>query len=896
MNEATFVQICDQVSDGVVIFTHDGIIKYANRAYQEMTGFDPTDLEHPVFGLTPDLNPEDETLVKIDAAIKAGAPCVGEVLTRKKDGGSFWNSFSIKPHFNDDGSIRHFVCLSRDITAQKNAESKALGLERSYQTIFDNVEAAIVVYGSDGRVRVANRRAVEILGISSEGLQGRPASPAIYRLYQEDGSELPEHEIPVRKAISTKNPITDVFLRYQRISDGKNLWLIASAFPILDHNREVLEVLLSFSDVSRIIESEAEAKALRERFELAVRATQDAVFEWNLETGAFWASEAFRTVYGYDPPSHVSLDNLSIKNVDVLGYDKIFDIISSALESGSERYSLDYEFIRPDGLSGHVAVRAFIARNEQGVAQRVIGTATDIGQLTQANIALEQSEQRFRIIAGSASDVLWDYDFYSGATWSSPDWPAKLGVDFDPRLIENFGWMDMLVPDDRARILATFRDAIKSDATEWGIECKALSPDGQTVDLAIKSSIIRDANGRATRILGNMRNITREKRNQEVYTRSRALEAVGQLTGGVAHDFNNLLMIILGNAELLEAAELPEEHSETISAISQAAESAANLTGRLLTFARQAQLTTTRVDVKALVSDTLGLLRSGLPETITLIEDVPTDLWDVNVDANSLGQAIVNLAMNAHDAMPRGGSMVLKCANLEVGDDTSSAPDDLARGRYVAISAIDDGEGMTPEVIARAFEPFFTTKDIGKGTGLGLSTVYGFAKQSGGGVAIDSKPGQGTTITLYLPAAEADAPQNVQSLADNKPALPSRQKRILLVEDEPQVRSHVERVLVRLGYSVATATDAASALSILERDDAFDLLFTDVIMPGGTNGQELGEAAIKLVPKIKIFYTSGYPADAFEHLPLGSGEPINFLEKPYRAIQLSKKLASILQD
>ena len=896
MNEATFAQICDEISDGAVVFTQGGLVKYVNRAFQEMTGFGPTDLEHPVYGCMPDLDSADDTFAKIDAAINAGTSCSGEVLARKKSGQSFWNRFSIKPHFNDDGSIRHFISVSSDITAQKTAEVKALGLERSYQSIFDNVEAAIVVYGIDGKVCVANRRAIEILSLSSEELQGRSMSGNMYHLFRDDGSEIAEDYYPARRAIESKNPVTDVFVKYERIKDNKKLWLISSAFPIIDESKNVIEVLLSFSDVSRLVESEAEAKALRERFELAVRATQDAVFEWNLKTGEFWASEAFKTVYGYDPPAHISLENLKDNGVGAVGYDRVYNIVTDAINSGKERYSLDYELIRPDGTAGHIAVRAFIVRDANGIAERVTGTSTDIGQLTQANIALEQSEQRFRIIAGSTSDVLWDYDFASGATWSSPDWPEKLGMDLDPAIIQNFGWVEMVVPADRPRLVTSFRDVIKSGATEWEAECKAFSADGHTIDLAISSSILRDANGRATRILGNMRNVTREKRNQEGYTRSRALEAVGQLTGGIAHDFNNLLMIILGNAELLEAGNLEEEHAETIAAISQAAESAASLTSRLLTFARQAQLTTSRVDVKALVSDTLTLLRSGLPETIRLSQDVPSDLWDVDVDANSLGQAIVNLAMNANDAMPRGGDMVLTCTNLEVGEETTTVPDDLPSGRYVAISASDNGEGMAPEVLARAFEPFFTTKDVGKGTGLGLSTVYGFAKQSGGSVIINSEKGRGTTITLYLPAAEENALQHTKSPAENTAKLPNRRKRILLVEDEPYVRAHVEKSLARLGYAVSTASDAINALIMLEREEAFDLLFTDIIMPGGTNGQELAEAALKLVPKIKILYTSGYPAAAFEHLRLDEQNSINFLNKPYRSMQLAEKISALLGE
>jgi PAS domain S-box-containing protein len=509
---------------------------------------------------------------------------------------------------------------------------------------------------------------------------------------------------------------------------------------------------------------------------------------------------------------------------------------------------------------------------------------------------LSRSEERFRLIADSASDVLWDLDFESDFTWTSPDWSSKLGVNFNSSDSQNFKWVEGVHPSDRQRLIGSFQEAIKSDATAWEAEFKANSVDGQAIDLAVKASILRHPDGRASRMLGTIRNVTQEKRNQEGYTRARALEAVGQLTGGVAHDFNNLLMIILGNVELLEMANLGEEDADTVASIGQAAESAARLTSQLLTFARQAKLHRTRVDVNALVSDTVSLLRAGLPETIRFSQSVASDLWPADVDANSLQQAIVNFAMNANDAMPRGGELIVTCGNLSVDEDMVPANVDLRPGRYVVISVSDTGEGMPPEVLARAFEPFFTTKDVGKGTGLGLSTAYGFAKQSGGGVSIYSEPGRGTTVNLYLPAAEGGASQDDPPEPAIETERPAHLKRILVVEDQPQVRAHVEKTLARLGFAVATAQDAAAALTMLKQGETFDLLFTDIIMPGGMNGQELGEAALQLAPQIKILYTSGYPAAAFEHLGLKEQSSINFLSKPYKALDLQKMLAEIFDD
>lgn len=892
MDHTTFAHVVELVAEGVVVFTQDCQIQYVNRAFKEMTGYTLADLQQVAGVAMPGPDTDNNTITRIETAIATGEALSGEILSYRKTGEPFWNDFSIEPHLNEDGSLKHFVYITRDISSEKQAEHRASKLERDYRFIFENIKSAITVHGADTQIRIANPTAVELLGIGKEELAGSAPGDPIFQLFREDGSEMPLEEYPLIRAINHRCAVRDVVLGFHRAKDDTRIWVVCSAFPVTGDDGNVLEVLLSFFDITRLVESEEETKLLRKRFELAARATQDIIFEWNLKTSEFSANETFETVYGYKPPVKMSISPTDCAET-VVAAPAVRDAVIEALTLGKERYAFDYQYSRADGSSGHVAVRAFIVYNADGGAERIIGTMTDIGQLTRATAALEDSESRFRIIADSVSDVLWDHDFESGFTWSSPDWPSKLGVEFDPAKTQRFQWLDMVEPSDRQRLRSLFRDAIKSDASTWETEFKAHSIDGQKFDFAMKAAILRHSNGRASRMLGTIRNITQEKRNQEGYTRARALEAVGQLTGGVAHDFNNLLMIILGNVELLEMGNLSQDDIETVASIGQAAESAAHLTKQLLTFARQTQLNLSRVNVAALIADTLPLLRAGLPEIISFSQSAAPELWPVDVDANGLQQAIVNLAMNANDAMPRGGEIVITSSNLEVDQDMVPANIDLRPGRYVAISMSDTGEGMPPEVLERAFEPFFTTKDVGKGTGLGLSTVYGFAKQSNGGISIYSEPNRGTTVNLYLPAAEGNVSHPGNSEPEVETDTKRQRKTILVVEDQPQVRMHVERTLARLGYEVQTAQDASAALALLKRGNVFDLLFTDIIMPGGMNGQELGEAAHQIAPEMKILYTSGYPAAAFEHLGLKEQSSINFLSKPYKAMDLQRTLSEI---
>jgi len=697
----------------------------------------------------------------------------------------------------------------------------------------------------------------------------------------------------IRTGLLSGTSIREELINYRK--DGTKYWIEISIDPILNDRNEITHFIAIQRNITEAKTFAEEVSFFKERFELSARASQDAIYEWNLETHEFWANEAYETIYGYRPPSHVRLDKLD--EISDLKADRHYaqKVTQEAIESGRDRYFLDHRFIKPDGTSGHTVVRAFIVRDDEGKALRIIGTCTDVSPLTQAMDALEASEERFRIIADTVSDVLWDRDFDSGTVWATPGWPERLGVKLDPNLPGDLAFLSHVHPNDRERLRKSFAEALKSDAAEWEAEYGLIGNDGVTIDLAIKAAILRHPDGRAQRMLGNARNVTTEKRQQEGSSRARALEAVGQLTGGVAHDFNNQLMIIQGNAELLEMSILDEDQAESVAMINQACSSAADLTQRLLSFSRQSHLETGPINLTKLIPNILALLRAGIPESISVQCEVPAHIWQARADANALEQAIVNLAVNARDAMPNGGTVVISCENRTFLQDIDPLSSELEPGDYVVVSVTDNGEGMPPEVLSKVFEPFFTTKDVGKGTGLGLSTVYGFAKQSDGKVTIYSEPGEGTTVNLYLPRFRETGEEEVPEPPMKEAELEAGQ-RILLVEDQPDVRAHVEKLLNRLGYVVIAASDGKEALSLMGRGQEFDLLFTDVILAGGMNGQQLAEEVRKVDARMKVLFTSGYPAFAFEHLGLDEMDNLRLLRKPYRSLDLKAALADVLNS
>ncbi|MDA8248096.1 MAG: ATP-binding protein, partial [Rhodospirillales bacterium] len=374
------------------------------------------------------------------------------------------------------------------------------------------------------------------------------------------------------------------------------------------------------------------------------------------------------------------------------------------------------------------------------------------------------------------------------------------------------------------------------------------------------------------------------------------METVGQLTGGVAHDFNNLLTAILGGADLLtrRLTGLDETSRRVLAGISDAAQRGAALVHRLLAFSRKQALRPEVTDVNRLIAGMSELLRRTLGEQIAVETVLAGGLWRTSIDRNQLENAILNLAVNARDAMPDGGRLTLETGNTLLDDEYAATNPEAKPGQFVLVAVSDSGAGMNAEVMRRAFEPFFTTKPEGAGTGLGLSQVYGFVRQSGGTVKIYSEPGQGTTVKLYLPrhvgegevAPETDLPTQ---------QVPEGHETVLVVEDHEDVRAYAVSALGHLGYRVLQAEDAERGLAMLDAHPEIALLFTDVGLPGGRNGRALSEAAQARRPGLKVLFTTGYARNAIVHhgiLDLG----VQLLPKPYTLEMLARKLRAVLDE
>jgi PAS domain S-box-containing protein len=506
--------------------------------------------------------------------------------------------------------------------------------------------------------------------------------------------------------------------------------------------------------------------------------------------------------------------------------------------------------------------------------------------------ALDSERRRADRIWVNSRDLLVVVD--AGGTFRSvsPSWTRVLG--YAPEDVVGSSFRRFVHPDDFALSEAALATALKSDNLT-AFENRIVAQSGEVRWISWNTSLEDDL------VYAYGRDITAEKQQavallaaEAQLRQSQKMEALGQLTGGIAHDYNNMLAVVIGSLELLNRrlAEPEPMVKRYVDAAMDGARRSAALTQRLLAFSRQQPLKPESVDANRLVAETQEILRHTIGGNIRLETSLADGLWRVHADPNQLVSALLNLAVNARDAMANGGRLTIETRNAQLDDVYASQHPGVTPGSYVMIAVIDSGTGMAADVIAKAFDPFFTTKEVGKGTGLGLSQVYGFIKQSRGYVEIDSEPGRGTTVKIYLPrmvGSEDEAP----SPSGGSQGLAQDGATILVVEDEPAMRQVSVEALTTLGYHVYEAAGAAAALALLDQKPEIALLFTDVIMPD-TNGRQLADEACRRRPGLKVLFTTGYTRNAVVHN--GVLDPgVELLGKPFTLDQLAEKVRDMLR-
>ena len=563
---------------------------------------------------------------------------------------------------------------------------------------------------------------------------------------------------------------------------------------------------------------------------------------------------------------------------------------SQAVRDGEA--TTDYRLRRADGSLGWFRQQTRVAALTADGAD-LIGTLSDITKKHALTEQVALNEARFRGFLESSPDALVITDQAGLIVMASQRVEAVFG--YKPEEIIG-GPHGTLVPTHHRKAhaghLRDFFDAPEVRDMGTGQELKGRRKDGSEFPIEVRLSPYRAPEGLF--VIAAVRDITQRQHAHEQLRQAQKMEAVGELTGGVAHDFNNLLTTILGNVELLEWGDrgIDVETTALIAAIRWAGQRAALLTQQLLAFSRKQPLKPEVTDLSVLIAMMSDMLRQTLGDGIIVEAAQPSGLWPCFVDGNQFENAMLNIAINARDAMPSGGKLTIEISNTILDDDYAAVNDDLRAGPYVMIAVGDKGEGMTEETLQRAFDPFYTTKPAGHGTGLGLSQVYGFVKQSGGHVKISSEVGHGSTVRIYLPRHHPSGEPEITSAALPVTARVRGTETVLVVEDEVSVRDFSGAALTRLGYHVLAADSAAAALTIIAREPGITLLFTDIGLPA-VNGRQLADEARRRFPGLKVLFTTGYAPSATAHD--GTLDPdMNTLAKPFTIDKLAKKVRDVL--
>ena len=614
------------------------------------------------------------------------------------------------------------------------------------------------------------------------------------------------------------------------------------------------------------------------------------------------------------------LESFRLREEDVLGRDlqqlvraeRLVRGAREVLAAGTTQQAGLYElyvYARRDTKPARITMSAIHLADDE--PPRLLLIVEDLTEEERLQAAQQESEQRYRDLIQGLDAIVWEADART-LTFSFVSRRAEtvLGYPVERWLREPDFWARRIHPDDRDPVMQIYRAAI-AEGRDHEFEYRSIAADGREVWLRDIVHVVRDADGRPTTLRGLTVDLTELKRSEralhqseEQLRQAQKMDAVGKLAGGIAHDFNNLLMVIRGDSDLM-LRRLAPGHSlrRNAEGIRDAADQAATLTRQLLAFSRKQVMAPRLVDLNRIVASIHAMLQRLLGETINLVTVTAPDLGGVKADPGQMEQMILNLCVNARDAMPDGGRLTVRTANVDLDEAAAARLSDARPGPYVLLEVGDTGVGMDAETRSHLFEPFFTTKEQGKGTGLGLSTVYGTVKQSGGHISVESEPGRGSTFTVYLPRVAApvappdrpvaDAPVPRSGASPEAILTPGRGETILLAEDAQRVRAVVREILEMSGYVVLEARQGAEALELSNRHaGTIHLLVTDVVMPQ-MSGRELAQRLATLRPELKVLYMSGYTDDAIvRHGVLASG--IAFLSKPFTPNALALKVREVL--
>jgi PAS domain S-box-containing protein len=873
--DASFRRLVETSHDGICVVDATGIITYASARLGEMLACEPGALTgQSIFDLmAPDAAFDARTRF---ARRQRGIREVDELPMRRMDGGTLWVRKASSSIFADDGTFTGAVYALGDITARRQADETLRENERRYRLLFDGNPMPMYVGDAETRRFLAvNDAAVAHYGYPREQ----------FLAMRLDDIRPPEARAAFVEEFQ-RNVARDARGFYQHVRrDGSliDVEIVANAVVFGDRPAKLVLAI----DVTERRRAQAALRESEARYAHVAAHVPGIVYQYVYRpdgtTGFTVVSEGARELFGVAPEAIVR-DQAAIFDLVHPEDRPSLHASGAAAVAALLPWRWEGRVVLPTGEEKWVQVAS---RNERQPDGSILadGLLMDVTERKRAARQLEESEQRHRSLFEQHPDAVVLLDTEGRFVAANAACEAIGGYTPDELVGRSFA--SFIVPEHRDLGDAYFDAAVRGRAQRH--ELAIVHKTGRRVELAM-TNIPVVVGGRVVGVFGIAKDLSAQRELEAQLRQAVKMEAVGRLAGGVAHDFNNLLTVIQSYGTFV-AAELPEgSHLRAdVDEVLKAADRAAALTRQLLAFGRRQMLQPRRLDVNQTVAAVAGMLRRLIGEDVALETACWGGVWPVYADPGQLEQVLMNLAVNARDAMPNGGTLRLRTANESFVVRPAGTHPALPAGDYVAIAVEDTGSGMGPEVLPHLFEPFYTTKEPGKGTGLGLATVYGIVEQSGGGIAVATTPGRGSRFTVLLP--RSDAREDVAGRVSS--AVPGGDETILLVEDEAKVRMAVRRMLERQGYTVREAASGAEALRLIDDADVrLDLVLTDVVMPE-LSGRAMAERIAVVRPGLRVLYMSGYTDD--EMLRRGLTQPgTAFLEKPFTGERLARAVRDAL--